>query len=445
MIMKTKFFENDTRIYLNNVFNIGFFRVLTIITNFLLVGLIFRYLNSEELNGVWLTVFSIVTWLAVFDFGIGNGLRNKLTEAVTLRNIPLANSLIVTSYIILSIPTILINVAVVIFAHEINWVRLLNLNNHSLSNEYLTVFMIILTIFYSFNFYLSLIHPVFHSVSKSYVINFVQFITNLINVVVILLLLLFKVQPSLITLCLLYLGSSILVLSIVSINFFRFSNSTYRFKIKYYNRGLVREILKIGGNFFILQLAIIVLFNTDNFLISFYLGVKDVSSYQLVNKLLSIYTTLMSILLIPIWTVIIKYNINKEYTKLRKVIKLLMFAFIIISVFVWITAINSKFLIAIWVGEELDKIDFNLIMFMAIFTVVHIWCNIFQYILNGLNYLRIQMYCYGVAMIINIPISIILVLNTDLKVSGIILGTIISLSIPSVILPFYLSRKLRKY
>lgn len=74
---------------------------------------------------------------------------------------------------------------------------------------------------------------------------------------------------------------------------------------------------------------------------------------------------------------------------------------------------------------------------MIIFTAVHMWSNIFQNILNGLNLLNVQVITFGIATIINIPISIWLVINTHLGVSGIITGTIISLCVPAIILPIY--------
>ena len=62
------------------------FKGISIIVSLVIVPLTLNYLNPTE-YGVWLTLSSIMTWINLFDIGLGNGLRNKLTEALTLGDI----------------------------------------------------------------------------------------------------------------------------------------------------------------------------------------------------------------------------------------------------------------------------------------------------------------------------------------------------------------------
>jgi O-antigen/teichoic acid export membrane protein len=67
----------------NIVKNIGwssFYKIGSIISNFMLVPLTINYLDTEN-YGIWLTLTSFISWFSFFDIGLVNGLRNKFAEA----------------------------------------------------------------------------------------------------------------------------------------------------------------------------------------------------------------------------------------------------------------------------------------------------------------------------------------------------------------------------
>ena len=61
-----------------------------------------NYLNPVK-YGIWLTLTSVIGWFAFFDLGLGNGLRNKLAEALAKNDNELARTYISTSYAIMTI------------------------------------------------------------------------------------------------------------------------------------------------------------------------------------------------------------------------------------------------------------------------------------------------------------------------------------------------------
>ena len=57
-------------------------KVLTLLMGFVSVPLTVDYLGAER-YGVWLTISSLLLWVALTDFGLaGNALVNVLSEAV---------------------------------------------------------------------------------------------------------------------------------------------------------------------------------------------------------------------------------------------------------------------------------------------------------------------------------------------------------------------------
>ena len=71
----------------------------TILISLILVPMTLSYLNPYE-YGIWLTLSSTLAWIYTFDIGLGNGLRNKLTEALALNDLKLARIYVSTSFVI---------------------------------------------------------------------------------------------------------------------------------------------------------------------------------------------------------------------------------------------------------------------------------------------------------------------------------------------------------
>ena len=72
-------------------------RGFSIIVSLMLVPMTLGYV-SNELYGIWLTLSSVMVWLGFFDIGFTLGLKNKLTEAIALKDWGKGKSLVSTTY-----------------------------------------------------------------------------------------------------------------------------------------------------------------------------------------------------------------------------------------------------------------------------------------------------------------------------------------------------------
>ena len=85
--------------------NIGVSLILkgaSILISFILVPLTLDYLNSYE-YGIWLTLNSVLSWIYLFDIGLGNGLRNRLTEALAAKNFELGKIYVSTTFFFMTL------------------------------------------------------------------------------------------------------------------------------------------------------------------------------------------------------------------------------------------------------------------------------------------------------------------------------------------------------
>ena len=72
-------------------------RGVSMICSLLLVPITINYVNPTR-YGIWLTLSSIISWILLFDFGLGNGLRNRFAEAKAKGDMELVRQYVSTTY-----------------------------------------------------------------------------------------------------------------------------------------------------------------------------------------------------------------------------------------------------------------------------------------------------------------------------------------------------------
>ena len=66
----------------NNILFSGLLKLIGLCTSFLIVPVTLGYLDNES-YGLWMTISSIGYLVFSFDIGLGNGMRNYLTAAIS--------------------------------------------------------------------------------------------------------------------------------------------------------------------------------------------------------------------------------------------------------------------------------------------------------------------------------------------------------------------------
>ena len=109
---------------------IGFTRVFTILSNFLITFLLLKVMNVES-YGVYTAMFSLMTWMFLFDVGISKGMRNHLTASLVDGNIVKARKLISTAYMTTGMISLFFFLAIIFFTRNIDVAKFLNISNYS--------------------------------------------------------------------------------------------------------------------------------------------------------------------------------------------------------------------------------------------------------------------------------------------------------------------------
>lgn len=404
-------------------------RIIGMGISFIYIPQVLKFLGVEY-YGIWATILSILSWINFFDIGIGNSLRTTLVEYIEQGKKEEAKQLVSNAYINISSISICIFFISLLILKVFDMQSLLNIK-YSKLNE-----LIFLSLcFVNFNFIFSLCKPIYYAYQKSSVVSFIELTSQTANLIGITLFLYFKLENSLIYVCLLY-GSTGLISNIIySYKLFK-ENPDIIPKLSSYTKKMNKKLNTLGFKFFLLQIVCLIMYTTDSIIITKLFGVEEVTPYSLSYKIFSIVISLYSIVLTPIWSRVSKEKSNGNYKWIKKTLFNLNLLSIGVGLGIVVLYFIYPVLSKIWLNQVIEYPP-NLILYMAIYSFLAIWCNNYAYIMNGMGEVDLQVGLATVQGIINIPLSIYLGKYLEMGVSGVILATNMCMFIPSVIYPIY--------
>lgn len=392
-------------------------------STFFIVPLTIDYLDVTQ-YGVWIIFLSILSWMNLLDFGLGNGLRNKLAESISYDKTIEAREYISTAYITIIIIVIPIFILILIVAPNLNWNRIFN--SSSIANKELITFVIVVSFMFLINFVLSISNQMFYAIQKAVFVSLHSLLLNTIFIIFILIL--GKIDDKKILYLGICYGTAMIISSVLLTIYFFKQNKEITPKLCYIKKKRIKEIIGVSIKFFIIQVSVIIVFTTDNLIIAQILGPSEVTSYNIVFKVFSVISVVHVFLVTPLWSAYTEAYTKRDFLWIKNIILKLNLLMIPIILLVVLIMIFADPLINLWIG---DKISYSkyLILLMGIYTVINVWNNIYAYFLNGISVIDIQMITSIIAGIINIPISILFASKYGLGNAGVILGTILSLTL----------------
>ena len=103
MIDKIKNIITNNKNLVANIFATGGINVISIIIALFATPAYMRYFDDDAILGLWFTLLSILEAMSVMDFGLGNGIRNRLTEAIARKESTKGKKIVSSGYCIINI------------------------------------------------------------------------------------------------------------------------------------------------------------------------------------------------------------------------------------------------------------------------------------------------------------------------------------------------------
>ncbi|WP_455668385.1 lipopolysaccharide biosynthesis protein [Phocaeicola sp.] len=375
-------------------------KCISILVSLQVVPLTIDYINPTK-YGIWLTLSSIIAWLSYFDLGFAHGFRNRFAEAKAKGDTKLAKEYVSTTYAVLFLLFSVILLITLIVNKYLNWSSILNID--AIYNEELHIVFGLLACFFCLNIIASVFTTMLMADQKPALASLIQTGGQVLAFLCIYILT--KVTTgSLSALAVAFAGVPCLLLIVVS--FVMFKGKKYKSvapMMQCVCFSLTRKILGLGGQFFIIMISMLFIFQFINIILSRVEGPEAVTQYNIAYKYFNVLNMIFIIILTPFWSAFTDAYVKKDYSWMRGIVRKLESLWLLCIPVLMLMVLCSVPLYRWWVGNSVS-IPFSLSACMAIYVLFQIGGNVYMYLINGTSNVRLQLIIYLLFAFIAVPL-----------------------------------------
>lgn len=443
-ILDVKTIKNNKSIVANIVAAFGI-KGIGMIVNLLSMPLYIDYFNNNMVLGLWFTILTVVNWILSFDVGIGNGLRNHLTKALSQKNYEEGKLLTSSALASLGIITISLIVIIFIFMPVVNWNSMFNISSDVVSREILTMCISITVIGIMISLFLHIVRGILFALQLASIVNLLQLFISILLVSYLFFAPEYNtIEAKLKTMSFAYAIIINIPSFIALLVIFCFSEmKNCRPSLNYVTKNATKAVLGLGASFFLVQVMYMIITVTNEWFIAKFFSPENCVDYQIYFRLFALVGSLMMLAMSPLWSAITKAYTQKHYQwiiKLQTVLNYLALTCIVVEC---LFVVLLQPIINIWLGERAIEVNYLTASFFLLYGVVMIWVAIQSTIVAGLGTLKTQLKLYLFAAIFKI-ITIVIVARFTNDWSIVILMTAIGLLPYCIYQPLEVKKELRK-
>jgi O-antigen/teichoic acid export membrane protein len=401
---------------------------LSIALGLISMPLTINYLEPQK-YGIWVTLSSLIAWFSFFDIGLGGGLRNKFAIALAHGKHELARTYVSTTYAILSIIIVVILLLFYVVTPFLNWNSILNVGLDVVSGKELKLLAIIAFTSFGLNFVLKLVTTILTADQRPALASIFDLIGKAITVLVIIILVK-TTSGSLIYLGIVYSTIPVLVLLTSSVWFFSGKYKKYRPSLKYVEFSKARDLLSIGLKFFVLGIAVLLLYQTNNIVIAQLFGPKEVTPYNVAFNYYNVLMMGFSIIITPFWSAFTEAWVKNEKLWIKNIMRKLFFIWGLLVVGGVLMVTFSQWIFSVWIGNKVH-VPYMMSILVCSWILINAWNGIYSHFLNGVGKLKLQMICGISGALLNVPL--VIYLGKSVGIEGVLLANII-ISLPAIII-----------
>lgn len=363
------------------------------------IPLTIHYLGNEQF-GVWVTISSMLAMATFADFGIGNGVLNIVAYADGQNDQGAMRKAVSSGFVIL------VAVAVVLFAvlagtaNWVSWPDLLRVSSAQARAE-TTSTVIVFVACFTLNIPLDLVQRAQLGLQEGFRMYLWQLAGSVASLAGVLIAIHLKL--SLPVLVGVLAGAPVLATALNTVHFFGFSRPDLRPRLSLVTKPDIQKIMGYGTLFFVLQLVVAVSFSADNVIIARVLGVAQVPGYSIPQRMFSVITLVVAMLVTPLWPAYAEAISRGDIGWVRStLVRSLTFVFAFAGLGSLALLMLSRMILRLWIGPSFHA-QWALLVGLAVWSVLESCGNANAMFMNGANIVRIQIVVailFGVSCVI---------------------------------------------
>lgn len=396
--MKNKIFMlkniyEENRELITGIVSSLFVKVGSLLVAFFTTPVYMRYFGNQAVLGVWFTLVSIFNMFLQFDLGIGNGLRNRLTETLAEDNIEKTRGYITSSYVFVAAFILCVGSILLIAIYFLPINAVFNISEAVISASILKQGISICIIGLCGQCVFRLVTSMYYALQKAAVPSFLLLLSNLFLLLVALLApKAGSMEDHFIFLSVAHAIVTNIPPIVATVWVFRHELSRFTPSLEYFDLYVGKDLLKLGLTFFLLQAAGLLITNCLELLITTFVSPEKTVDYQVYYKIFSLPSTLFFLVLTPFWSAITKARAEKRYTWLRNVHKLVVGMIFVVTIGAFILVPLVPLIVKIWLQEQASQVEIltKYSLWFAFWCGANMWLHGNCTFANGLEWMQVQ-------------------------------------------------------
>ena len=386
-----------------------------------------RYLGPENF-GVWITISTALSMLLVLDLGVANSLTNFISEAYAKDDPEHASKYSTTALGATAVLALLLGAVAWCIWPTLHWERLFHLSSPAEAPVVSRAVAAALVIFLV-GLPAGLAPKILGGYQELRAAN--VFVTagsvcNLVSIIV-----LVHFHAGLVALVIASSASQVGANLLCLLWLWYFHKPWLLPQVVHLETAAARRMMKTGSEFFVMQIAGLIVFNSDNLVVTHYLGPAQVAPYSVAWRLVG-YSAVVQTLMIPsLWPAFSEAFARGDMAWVRRAFKRTLLitmgiSFILATIF----AVAGRWAIRIWASSAAVPSE-GLMLLMCVWVLLSTFTNNTATVLVAKGETRLQAWCSLGAAVVNLILSVYWVQR--IGAPGVILGTIVSYLVVLVI------------